>query len=519
MKQVVGTALVLLGSWAWPLWAMQGAGLERLDTLIQDSKQAMHHRAGIAVAVVRDGRIVYQGYFGNADIQRGVAVDADTVFYIASATKPMFALDMLRREAAGELDTQWSLQQMFPATRFQGVQAAEVTLADLLVHRSGLDNPGLVWATAFSGVHDAASRAALVTATRSHPDSPHGTFNYSNVGYNIASVWMQQRFNVAWQQQLDAGIFAPLQMRHTSASIRQARAAGWHVARPYSLASVDPEAPLYLDKVDATLHAAGGVVSTAPDLAQWLLLQLGARQPSGLPPALIARSHEVQITLDARYMDFPRDGYAWGWYVGPYHQHWLLHHFGSFAGFHAHLSFMPDANSGLVVLSNDDVIGAELANLIANYVYANVLGDTGQQALAAERFATLPAKGMQIRERIVAHRRAIQARSWHLSSARQAYAGVYRHPLLGDMHVQVDATGSMRIGWGQLLSVASGAEATDRVRVEFAPNAGVFIDFRRGDAGIDALAFEGNVFVRHDEHVATAAAGPMGQHRRPSDDE
>ncbi|MGM9451672.1 serine hydrolase, partial [Klebsiella sp. K47] len=68
------------------------------------TKAATGLPSGTAVVVVKDGKVIHEGYYGLADIAAGTPVTADTVFYIASATKPFFALNALQREAAGELD-------------------------------------------------------------------------------------------------------------------------------------------------------------------------------------------------------------------------------------------------------------------------------------------------------------------------------------------------------------------------------------------------------------------------------
>src|SRR5262249_28486359 len=149
-------------------------------------------------------------------------VTRDTAFYIASATKPFFALSTLVDEAAGKLDTRTTLSQMFPGTRFAGFDAASVTVKDLLVHTSGIDNPPLVWATAYSGVHDARSRLALVAASRPDEKAAHGTFKYTNVGYNIASVWLDRQSSTPWQQRVQRNVLRPLGMRHTAAYISEA---------------------------------------------------------------------------------------------------------------------------------------------------------------------------------------------------------------------------------------------------------------------------------------------------------
>lgn len=466
---------------------------DALAQAIETFKHDTRYPAGTAVIVVKDGKIAYQGYFGLADIAAKTAVDADTVFYIASATKPFFALNALLAEHAGSLDTRTSLQAMFPEARFDGFDANAVTLRHLLTHTAGIDNVALGWATAFSGVHDDASLRRLVLQSRPNAEAPLGTFDYTNIGYNIASVWRDRIDAKPWQAQLQARIFAPLKMVHTTARTSEAEARGWTIAKPYAFVSVDRNQPLYLRKTDATMHAAGGMLSSAPDLANFLIAQLGGGKldrKQALPASVIRASQQQQATTDSKYLDFPRDGYAWGWYTGDYKGRRMLHHFGGFAGFHAHLSFMPEANIGLVVLNNEDMLGARLTNLIADVAYGIALGESGIAAKAKDRFVQLAGDATKLEQAALRQRDALKARPWRFSLPRAVYAGRYRHADLGEMMVSLHDD-ALALRWGQLQAVASGYDKPDHVRVEFVPNAGQVVEFIVGDGRVDALAFDG----------------------------
>ena len=470
-----------------------------LARAIRDTKQATAHPTGTAVIVVKDGRIAYQGYFGLADIEANTPVDGQTVFYIASATKPFFALDALLAEHAGRLETRTTLQAMFPDARFSGFDAGAVTARHLLTHTSGIENGPLGWATAFSGLHDAASRQRLVLESRANAEAPLGSFDYTNIGYNIASTWLDRIDRKPWQEQLQARILAPLGMTRTTTRASHAEAGGWSIAKPYSYASARRDVPLYLRKTDATMHAAGGMLSTAPDLAKFLIAELeGGRlgHEQRLPASVIRASQVQQAVTDSRYLDFPRDGYAWGWYTGEYKGRRMLHHFGGFAGFHAHLSFMPEANIGLVVLNNEDMLGARLTNLVADYAYGLALGEAGIDDKASARFVQLAQDARQLEQAAARQRDAISARPWRLSLPRPAYAGRYLHAELGEVSVARHADDTLALHWGELRAIASGYDKPDHVRVEFVPNSGIVLEFIVKDGKVEALAFDGLRFDR-----------------------
>lgn len=475
-----------------PALAQGTPDFETLAAHVRTTKQRTGHPFATAVAVVKDGKLIYQGYFGYQDIQQQIPATRNTVFYIASATKPFLALNILLKQHQGKLDTDTSLHEMFPDIRFGDIDADKVSIRNLLVHTSGVDNGPLTWATAFSGIHDARLRHRLVAASYPNTDAPLGNFDYTNVGYNILSVWLDEHFAVPWQDQLDNAIFQPLGMRHTSAYMSEAKAKQWPLAKQYSFASESPNQPLYLVKANNTMHAAGGMVSTAPDLAKFLITQLGgdgSDDKTVLPKAVISASHESQATLEASYLDFARSGYAWGWYRGEYKNRTMLHHFGGFSGFHAHLSFMPAEGIGLVVLNNDDMLGARLTNLIADYVYGKLLDEKGVEDKLAKRFDQLLVKAKGFRSMLQKQRQEIRARPWNLSLPNEAYTGIYSNELLGNMSVALDDDGQMIIRWGRLTTTTTGYAEQNRVRVSFAPNSGHVLAFQVEDGSVQSLEF------------------------------
>lgn len=499
MKKFLTAMVAAMAVVSSPAIAASSSDFEDLAGFIQRAKGATAHPSGTAVAVVKDGKVIYEGYFGFSDINGRKPLTRDTSFYIASTTKPFLALNTLLKEGAGQLDTETSLQKMFPAIRFNGVDAATVTMKDLLVHSSGVNNLPLVWATAFSGVHDAGSRYGLVAASYPDEKAALGTFKYTNAGYNILSVWLDQKFATPWQDQLDDTIFQPLGMERTSAYISEAEAKDWPLAEPYSFASANPNDPLYLRKSDDTMQAAGGLVSTAPDLAKFLIAQLAYGRHEGeqvFPRSVIEQSHAPQVTVDGRYLDFKRTGYAWGWYTGEYKGKPMLHHFGAFAGFHAHLSFIPEENVGLVVLNNEDFLSARLTSLIADYTYGVLLNESDIKSKVLGRFDELLEQARELQVAAARQREVIQGRAWNLSQPHEAYVGTYSNDLLGDMTVELNDDRKLVVSWGRLAAVATGFEKKDHVRVEFSPNSGDLVSFVVEGGKIDAISFEQMTFKK-----------------------
>lgn len=470
-----------------------------LDSMIKRVKTGSGLPSGTAVILVQGTEVIYEGYYGYADVARKIPVDADTNFYIASSTKPFFALNLLMKSHEEKLDTKASLQSLFPDIRFDNICGEAVTVRDLLVHTSGVENSPLVWATAFTGLHDAESRKALVAASYANEAADPGTFDYSNVGYNILSVWADEAFDTPWQDQLQQEIFGPLGMSQTSAYMSAAAENGWEVARPYSLMSNDRQSPLYLEKEDATMHAAGGMISTAPDLATFLITQLNNGKVDGrqvLPNDVISKSQTKQVATDTSYRDFQRDGYAWGWYTGDYKERRMLHHFGGFAGFHAHLSFIPEADLGLVVLNNEDFLSSRLTSLIADLTYGIALDEHGVEEKVEGRGEKLLTKLDALDGMLARQREKIEGRDWQLTRPLEEYAGSYVNPQLGTVHVERTGDERLRLEWGRLHATATGFERDDVIRVEFVPGSGDLGSFIVNDGAVRAFRIDGMEFMK-----------------------
>ena len=157
---------------------------------------------------------------------------------------------------------------------------------------------------------------------------------------------------------------------------------------------------------------------------------------------------------------------------------------------------MPEANIGLVVLNNEDVLSARLTNLIADYAYGLALREAGIKVAAPARFAKLAEDARQLHETVLRQRDAMRARPWRLSLPRAAYAGRYAHPLLGEVMVSEGPDNMMQMHWGQLQAVATGYDKPDHVRVEFVPNSGNVLEFIVKAGKPEAIVFDGLRFAK-----------------------
>ncbi len=477
-----------------------------LTSFVKQAKNTSELPSGTAIAIIKDGKVIYQKNFGYSDIAMQKRVTKDTAFYVASTTKPFYALSTLIDIDKGQLKATDSLATLFPKDSFTQLSpevVKQVTVKDLLVHGSGIENEDLGWAVAYTGIHDFASRKAMLfEQTKPLKETKHGEFDYTNFGYNLLSVWSDSHNKISWQEKLKNNVFAPLQMTHTSSIISNARQSGWDIAKPYSfINSIEHNNtdPLYLEKVDNTMHSAGGMVTSASDMAQMVIAQLNQGKIDGkqvIPAEIIKNSQSQQIKTEGKYDDFLRDGYAWGWYTGDYHGERMLHHLGGFAGTHALISFMPERNIGIVVLNNEDFISRRVTGAISHIAYSILLEQSDGTAEAKAGLETVSSIAEKFPSMLAKHQTKLTSRKWQLSNDRKDYRGKYAHPTLGSIEVSLDDKENFAFTWGQLKTSAMAFTKPNSMRTEFIMFNGNMVQFNQVENKIASLDYEGNTFVK-----------------------
>lgn len=470
-----------------------------LDARAAEGLAKLNTVQGVAIAVYTpDG--VYAKGFGVTDIDTGAPADADTAFYIASSTKPFTALAMSILDRRGAIDLDATLSKFAPGAEFPAaVKPGETTLRNLLTHTSGIKNDPIGFRVAYTGQHDPKTLWRLLGASEVNADAPLGKFQYTNAGYNILTILTDRALGKPWQDVLAEEIFAPAGMTRTSAYMSKAAREGWTVARPH--ATVGPGAPsrIYLEKTDATMQSAGGMIMSANDAARFLELvvedgRLGGREV--VPAEVVRATRAPYAEVGESSGEYSRDHYGLGWYIGNYRGDAMAHHFGGFAGARAHLSYLPERKIGVAVFINDSEAGFELADIIANYVYDALTGKDDAASRYEQSLTKTAAMVAMYNAKIAADREKRAGREWTLSLPRRAYVGTYESDLAGVFEISLDGD-DLVVTIGNLHAVAEPFTAPDTIRVELFPGLGEVIGFRvNGTGDVAALRYQDFQFAR-----------------------
>jgi CubicO group peptidase (beta-lactamase class C family) len=453
--------------------------------------------AGLSVAVVQGDRAVLTKGYGWADIERKRPVTENTVFYIASTTKAFTALNVLLLAERGTVSLDAPISRYLPGVQWgSGVNADSITVRQLLSHTHGIDNNGpVVFRTAFTGVH---TNDLLKSLLRHHPASDAGhAYRYTNLGYNIAGIIIDDVTASRWQDGLEANVLKPLGMNSTTAIISRFDSA--QLAMPYAR---DPAGSrrLHYAKGDGNMQAAGGLVSTAADLARWLEAQINLGLVDGrqvFPRAVMAETHRIQAPFPAQE-GAQNLGYALGWNVSLVNGDTVLHHGGGFSTFRTYIAFSPRSRIGVALMTSEGGLGAVVVDFLTDYVLDRGMQAEGWRAKWEGRLTELETRLAKGREAIAADRARRAARPQVLPHAIETYAGTYDNAEGGTL-VWTVRDGRLWAQIGLLKSIAEVFDGTtNKLRVELEPGAGEVIQFNIDNGRAVSLNYSGRVYERRD---------------------
>ena len=419
----------------------QTAGtLDGFAAFVESTRKAWNI-PGISVAVVKDGEVVFLRGFGFGDAERQLPTSVRTLFPLGSTTKSFTALAMMMLTQDGMLDLDAPLTDADAGFRLHDEEASvRATARDLLAHRTGL--PGqydMLWLLTPISRDELFARLVFLEPNAGLRER----FQYSNVGYSIAGVVLEHLSGMSWEEFLTARIFQPLGMTR-SGFVDPTAGATDDRAQPYrnvdGLATRVPFSGSVAFEHVSLVGPAGGVSSTAEDMAKWLLLHLEGGQAAGkqlVSSAVLAElfSPQMEITDPGYRMVTQADAYGLGWAISDCRGHKVVNHGGNIEGFSSLVSLMPDIGAGVVVLTNTmNLAGYE----ISRSAYDRLLG---LEPLEDSE----PMSGVySMLERAMAEASRVSPPDADAlpSLTLDSYAGTYKHPAFGSVEVSA-VTGTL----------------------------------------------------------------------------
>src|SRR5437016_4110893 len=312
---------------------------------------------GLAIAVVFQNKVVYAKGFGVRDANTRARVDADTVFQLASLSKPIGSTVVAELVGEGKITWDSKLSVLDPIfAMFDPWVTREITIRDMYAHRSGLpEHAGdLLEDLGFT-------RAEILHRLRyQHPSSSFRShYAYTNFGMTERANAAAKAYNVEWENASEQELYRPLGMSSTSS-----RYADFMARRNKALGHV-LVAGKWVQKFKRDPDAqspTGGVSSSVNDLAKWLQLQLANgkfEDKQIVDEKALAETHHPQMLTGFNPFTQLPTFYGLGWNVGYDQEGRLrLNHSGAFGlGTATYANLVPGEQLGIVVLTNAYPLG------------------------------------------------------------------------------------------------------------------------------------------------------------------
>ncbi|PWT89381.1 MAG: serine hydrolase [Blastocatellia bacterium] len=392
---------------------------------------------GVAIAIVKDDRVVFAKGYGVRDLNKPEPVDEHTLFAIGSSSKAFTAALVAMLVDDNKLKWDDPVTKYLPSFQlFDPYSTRELTITDLLSHRSGLTRGDLLWYASAYDRDEVLRRVRYLKPSWSF----RSRFGYQNIMFLAAGQLIPSITGKSWDDFVRERIFVPLGMRSTSTSIK-ALSNSTDVASPH--AKLEDKVQVVAWRNIDNIAPAGSINSNVEDMAQWLRLQLGGGVyqnqrllSSGAvkemhTPQTIIRLEGTQTTLypAAHFLS-----YGMGWFLSDYQGRKLIEHGGAIDGMRAEVAMMPEEKVGAVILTNlgGTILPQALMFKIFDFYLNSPQRDWSAEMLKATKSLEEQAKAAEKKSE------AERVQGTTPSLPLEKYAGTFQSEMYGETKVTLE---------------------------------------------------------------------------------
>lgn len=387
---------------------------------------------GLAVAIVKDGEVVFSEGFGQLRNGGKQNVDGDTQFAIASNTKAFVASALAKLVAEGQISWDDRVTKYLPYFKlYDAYASSETTVRDLLCHRAGLGtfSGDVIWYKSDFTAEEVIKRIQYVPQAYSF----RAGYGYSNLMFITAGEVIRAVSGKSWADYIEEAFLQPLQMNRTLTSVNQIKAND-NVATPHKPVDDNNKPIAWVDWDN--MGAAGGIISSVNDMANWINMNLNSGVWEG--DTLLDRSqqnvlwtpHNNFVLTDESRNRIPGrnfNGYGLGWGLYDYYGRMVVTHSGGYDGMYSRVAMMPDEKLGVVILTNSmSGITFPLTMKLLNEFIGEDKRDWSQEFLNRPSDGSDPVK----------ERKAARIPNTKPSLSLENYTGIYDAPMHGAIEVQ-----------------------------------------------------------------------------------
>lgn len=340
--------------------------LSAVEQVVETRRKALGI-PGVALAIVKDDRVIYVKGFGVRDFERNTPVTPETLFGIASASKAFTSLAVAISADEGKLSFDDSPKKMLPFFKLRDADSdARITLRDMLSHRTGLNGTNLALSTGTMSREELIRVVGFAKPTAKLREK----FQYQNLMYVAAGEAAAKANGTTWEKLIAERIFKPLGMKASNTSLaRMQKLKDFSLGYDYNPETKETK---YLKSINVSaIGPAGSINSNARDMAQWLRLMLGGGIFNG--KRLVSEKNFNEL-ITPHIQLAPKFSYGLGWFLGDWRGRKEIRHGGNLEGFNSMVAMLPGERFGFVMLSNVSI--SPLADEMRDIVFSNLLGQT-----------------------------------------------------------------------------------------------------------------------------------------------
>ncbi len=403
------------------------------DSLDLVVKQAMLDEKvpGLAIAVIKDGKVVLQRTYGQREKDKDGKIDENTLFMIGSNSKAYTATALALLEQEGKLSLNDKVTKWIPSFRlFDDCATQMVTLRDLLCHRLGtktFQGDFTFWGSTLSRQEVIQKMGTL---------KPQGefrsSFGYCNAAFLTAGeVIPLATGGTSWEDFVRQRIFKPLKMSRALALASEMSDAK-NAAKPH--ATYDGwQFTLAYPRID-NLAPAGTISLSLQDMTHWLIMQMDTGRYAGTQ---VFPQKVILQTWNANTVVSPSTGYAYGlgWFISYPDGKKMLDHTGGVDGFLSASAFIPEERLGVIVLTNTD--NNALYSSLRDQLLKEYSATAGPNVITPATADWLSQEQQKTSEKLK-YSEKIAASKDRQNINLEPYVGVYYNPVYGDVEVKLE---------------------------------------------------------------------------------
>jgi CubicO group peptidase (beta-lactamase class C family) len=303
-----------------------------------------HHVTGAAVAIVKDGKVLFAKGYGKSNLSQGTPIDpAKSLFRIGSTTKTFTWTAVMQLVEAGKLDLDTDVNTYLKGVKLPAAFGKPITLRNIMTHTAGFEEGFLGYLISKDPRAQLSIRDAMAQHQPAEVSAPGSMSAYSNYGAALAGLIVEQVSGVPYNDYIETHIFAPLDMHYATMQEPVPERLAPDVTTAYKFENGGEVAQPY--EIIGGFRPAGSAAISALDMTHFMLAHLqqgryGDREI--LKPATIDLMHATAFQLDPR---FP--GMALGFYHADVNGRDAIGHGGDTEYCHSDMVLLPKENVGV----------------------------------------------------------------------------------------------------------------------------------------------------------------------------